>query len=67
MDKDIIRKLSNKDEFKAYSGKREQYPNFFVFFQKEVDRKGIAGVINEYIFAGDEYADDMLIRLFGGM
>ena len=59
--------MRNKDDFKAYSGKREQYPNFFVFFQKEVDRKGIAGALNEYVFSGDEYGDDMLLRLFGGM
>ena len=67
VDDEIFKKLKNKDDFKAYCGKREQYPNFFVFFQKEVDRKGIGAVINEYIFSGDEHGDDMLLRLFGGM
>lgn len=64
---EIVKKLRTKDDFKAYSGKREQYPNFFVFFQKEVERKSVGGAINEYVFSGDEYGDDMLLRLFGGM
>jgi hypothetical protein len=66
VDEDLVQKLKDREEFRSQSGKRENYSNFLVFFQREIEAKGVSPVINEYIFAGDEYADDMLFRLFGG-
>ncbi|WEW56145.1 hypothetical protein PRK78_001580 [Emydomyces testavorans] len=66
VNEDIVRKLHNKDEFKALAGKRDEYPHFLQFFQQEVEAKGIEEVVNEYIFKGDEFADDMFTRMFGG-
>ncbi|EEP79062.1 predicted protein [Uncinocarpus reesii 1704] len=57
---EIVKKLSNRDEFKALAGKREEYPHFLEFFQREIDAKGVEAVVDEYIFKGDEFADDML-------
>ncbi|PSS00788.1 HypA protein [Coniella lustricola] len=51
---------------KAYLGKGEHYPDFLAFFQREIDAKGWEGVLSEYVFAGTEAADDMLVRLYAG-
>ncbi|EAS31040.3 HypA-like protein [Coccidioides immitis RS] len=67
VNEDIVKKLSNRDEFKALAGTREAYPHFLEFFQREIEARGTEEVVNEYIFAGDEFADDMLARTFGGL
>lgn len=65
-DEDIVRKLSTKEGFKEFVGKREQYASFLKFFQRELESKGVEAVVQEHVFAGDGHADDMLYRLFGG-
>jgi hypothetical protein len=45
----------------------ENYSNYLVFFQEEIDAKGVDAVLNEFVFAGDQRAESMLSRLFGGM
>ncbi|RJE19326.1 hypA-like protein [Aspergillus sclerotialis] len=64
---DVVKFLSDKGSFKAALGKEENYPNFLAFFQNEIEAKGIGAVLNEYLFAGDEVAESMLARLFGGL
>lgn len=66
VNEDFVKRLSDKNEFKVLAGKREQYPNFLEFFQREIEAKGVEDVVNEYVFKGDEFADDMLARTFGG-
>ncbi|KAH8846713.1 hypothetical protein MCOR27_004244 [Pyricularia oryzae] len=52
---------------KQYLGKEQYYPDFLAFFQREIETSSVADVLNRYVFnEGDERADDMLIRLFGG-
>ncbi|TLS31143.1 hypothetical protein PpBr36_02375 [Pyricularia pennisetigena] len=52
---------------KQHLGKEQYYPDFLAFFQREIEKSSVADVLNRYVFAeGDERADDMLIRLFGG-
>jgi hypothetical protein len=53
-------------KFQSYMGKQEYYHDFLVFFQEEMAKKGWEAVLNEYLFAGDEAADDMLVRLYAG-
>ncbi|KAI1952671.1 hypothetical protein LOZ12_000297 [Ophidiomyces ophidiicola] len=65
-DEGIVRKLSNKHEFRALAGKRDEYPHFLEFFQREIDSRGIEATVNEYLFNGDDFADEMLARAFGG-
>lgn len=66
-DNDIIESIKNEEDFKARCGKMDQYANFLAFFQREITEKGVGSVVNKYIFARTELADDMLVRLFGGM
>ncbi|KAE8150168.1 hypothetical protein BDV25DRAFT_154887 [Aspergillus avenaceus] len=63
----VVQSLYDKAQFKDHFAKAENYPNFLEFFQREIEKKGVENVINEYVFAEDEVADSMLIRLFGGI
>ncbi|KAH7396183.1 hypothetical protein BKA66DRAFT_509259 [Pyrenochaeta sp. MPI-SDFR-AT-0127] len=62
----IVDDMHKPDRFKTYLGKEKYYHDFLVFFQNEIEEKTWEKVLNEYIFAGDERADDMLARLYGG-
>lgn len=58
--------MSNQELFKNYLGKPKYYEDFLRFWQDEMEKKGWENVLNEYVFAGDERADDMLTRLYAG-
>ncbi|KAJ5851361.1 uncharacterized protein N7529_010746 [Penicillium soppii] len=64
---DVIQSMHDVAKFQECLGKEENYPNYLAFFQQEIDDKGVGGVLEEYIFAGDERAENMLCRLFGGL
>lgn len=49
-----------------YLGNEKYYPDFLVFFQREMERHGWEHVVNEYLFKRDAKAEDLLVRLFGG-
>ncbi|PGH11913.1 hypothetical protein AJ79_04605 [Helicocarpus griseus UAMH5409] len=66
-DEAIVRELGSKDGFNRYAEKRDQYPHYLAFFQRQIDARGIAPVVNEYIFGDDKTAEDMFVRLFGGL
>lgn len=63
---EVLAKLNETAEFKKYVGKGEHYSNFLAFFQRQIDEKGVNAVLNEYLFAENEQAEDMLCRLWGG-
>jgi hypothetical protein len=63
----IVTDIHNPEKYKTYLGCEKYYHNFLVFFKEEIDQKGWQEVLNEYIFKGDERADDMLVRMFGGI
>lgn len=58
--------LSNPENFKKYLNKEKYYRDYLVFWQDEIEKKGWENVLNEYVFAGDERADDLVGRLYGG-
>ncbi|RDW95095.1 hypothetical protein BP5796_00858 [Coleophoma crateriformis] len=62
----IIQDMSDPDNFKKYLGKEEYYRDFLLFFEQEMEKKGWQNVLNEYVFAGDERADGMLVRMYAG-
>lgn len=61
-----VQALSDKDQFKTALGKENEYPNFLAFFQNEINSSGLEHVLQKYLFCGDDRAEDMLARLFGG-
>ena len=65
-DEKVLQDLHKPGMFRQYLGKQQYYHDFLVYFQGEIDTKGYQDVINEYLFQGDELAEDMLVRMFGG-
>lgn len=59
--------MHDSTKFQGFLGKEKQYSNFLAFFQNAIDTKGVSQVLEEYLFAGDDRAETMLSRLFGGM
>ncbi len=59
--------MHDPKKFKSYLGSEKYYHNFLVFFKEEMDQRGWREVLNEYVFKGDERADDMLVRMFSGV
>lgn len=62
----IVDDMHNPERFKTYLGKEKYYHDFLVFFQKEINEKSWQNVLNEYLFANDDRANDMLSRLYAG-
>lgn len=63
----IVEDMHDPEKFKKYLGSEKYYHDFMVFFEQEMDEKGWQEVLNEYVFKGDDRADDMLVRMFGGI
>jgi hypothetical protein len=62
----IVDDMHRPGRFRTYLGDEKYYHDFLVFFQKEIDAKGWENVLNEYLFADDDRANDMLSRLYAG-
>ena len=63
----VVTDMHDPKKYKRYLGSEKYYHSFLVFFEQEINQKGWQQVLNEYIFKGDERADDMLVRMFGGI
>ncbi len=62
----VVQDLNDHSKYHDYLENEKYYPDFLVFFQQEIDKKGWEAVINEYVLKGDELADDMLARMYAG-
>ncbi|KAF2179282.1 hypothetical protein K469DRAFT_596657 [Zopfia rhizophila CBS 207.26] len=62
----IIQELRDLAGFAKYLGDYTQYSNYLAHFTAEIDAKGVTAVVAEYLFAGDERANDLLARNFTG-
>ncbi|KAK5692775.1 hypothetical protein LTR17_025293 [Elasticomyces elasticus] len=58
--------MHDAEKFKSYLGKEQYYHDFMVFFQDEMGKTSMPEVVNKYLLAGDERADDLLCRLLAG-
>lgn len=67
VEQSIVTDMHDPKKYNSYLGRDKYYNDFLVFFKGQIDRKGWQEVLNEYIFKGDERADDMLVRMFGGL
>ncbi|PYH96124.1 hypothetical protein BO71DRAFT_482315 [Aspergillus ellipticus CBS 707.79] len=67
VDETVVNSLHDKERFRKCLGRENHYSNFLTFFQKDIDEKGVEAVLKEYLFCGDENAESMLERLFGGL
>ena len=64
--KDISEDMKSPEQFKKFLGKGKYYSEFLFFFKKEMADKGWENVLNEFLFSGDERAEDLLGRVFAG-
>ena len=62
----IVDDMHKPERFKTYLGNEKYYHDFLVFFQKEINAKSWQNVLDEYLFANDDRANDMLSRLYAG-
>ena len=58
--------LYNPEVFQMCLGIDDCYPDFLKFFEEEISSKGMQEVVKEYLFKGDERANDILGRMFAG-
>lgn len=62
----VIVGLRHREFFKQCIGKPAYYGDFLRFFQDEIAEKGVPSVVNEYVFKGDELAEDIFGRMHSG-
>lgn len=63
---EVASKLHEPEFFSQCLGKSNHYRDFMKFFQDKIAAKGVEAVVTEYVFKGDERADDMLVRMYSG-
>jgi len=63
----IVTDMHDLKKYKTYLGREKYYHDFLVFFQEEINQKSWQEVLNQYVFKDDERANDMLVRMFGGI
>ncbi|KAL4778098.1 hypothetical protein BJX76DRAFT_363056 [Aspergillus varians] len=70
-DGQAVEALHDERKFKEALGNDKNYADFLAFFQQEIERVGVESVLGRYLFAGDgdgdENAESMMARLFGGL
>jgi hypothetical protein len=63
---DILDDLSDPAGFMKHFNKEAAYHTYLKFFQDEIEKNSWQDVLQKYVFAGDERADAMLVRMFAG-
>ncbi|KAG9236545.1 hypothetical protein BJ875DRAFT_371942 [Amylocarpus encephaloides] len=61
-----IEDMTIPETFTKHLGKQQYYLSYLRFFQQQMEEKGWEKVLQDYIFAGDERADDLLGRMYAG-
>ncbi|KAF6808362.1 HypA protein [Colletotrichum sojae] len=63
----VADELHDWEKAKKYLGRERHYPDFLLFYQREIERLGgWQEALNEHLFKGDERADDLFQRMFAG-
>lgn len=62
----IVEELHDPKKFIGYLGPDKYYNDFLQFFEDEIQKTGWQDVLTEYVFAGDERADQMLVQMYAG-
>jgi hypothetical protein len=58
--------LKDLEVFNKCLGSDDYYADFMKFFEEEIDKKGVPGVLREYLLKGDERANDLFYRMYTG-
>lgn len=62
----IVLELSNPTTFRKHLGDENYYKDYLKYFQDQIAEYGIPATLDKFCFCGDELAEDMFPRLFGG-
>ncbi|KAL9118256.1 MAG: hypothetical protein Q9187_005201 [Circinaria calcarea] len=62
----VAEDLHDPANFQECLGNERYYHDYLVFFQNEIDKKGVEEVINDYLLKGNERAEDLLVRTYSG-
>ena len=62
----VLKELHDPAKFMSHLGPEKYYNDFLQFFKGEMDGSGWQNVLQKYLFAGDERADSMLVRMYAG-
>ncbi|KAK4615670.1 Baeyer-Villiger oxidase ptaJ [Fulvia fulva] len=65
-DTKTLQDLSDPQVFIKHLGPEQHYNDFLEFFKAEMEKSSWQEVINKYLFAGDERAETMLVRMYAG-
>ena len=63
---DVLKELHDPKGFVANLTPRDNYHTFLQFFRDEIDKTTWQEVLQKYVFAGDERAEAMFVRMFAG-
>ncbi|KAI9758427.1 MAG: hypothetical protein M4579_003056 [Chaenotheca gracillima] len=66
-ERQIVHDMHDEAKFDAHLAQDAHYYDYLVFFQQEIEAKGWEAVLNDYVFKGDQRADDMLARMLDGL
>lgn len=64
VDEDVVTAMADPEKFKEYLDQQPPYSNFLLFFQREIETKGVKQTLEEHVFADSDHARRLLIRLF---
>jgi hypothetical protein len=65
-DDSILKELHDPKGFLRNLNPRQNYHTFLTFFRQEIEKTSWQDVLLKYVFAGDERADAILTRMYGG-
>ena len=65
-DEDVVAAMADKENFKTYLSQQPQYSNFLLFFQRQIDAKGVKATLEEHVFAEDEHSNRIFALFYGG-
>lgn len=66
IDEKMLEELHDPAGFIKNLNPRQNYHTFLQFFRHEIDQSSWQDVLQKYVFAGDERADAMLVRMYAG-
>ena len=66
VERSTLEDLHDPSKFVSYLGNQKHYHTFLEFFQSEIEKDGWQDVLQKYLFAGDERADKMFVRMYAG-
>lgn len=66
VDEDVIAAMADDSKFLEYLNKGDQYTNFLVFFERQIEQKGWKEVIQQYVFSRTPVAEAVLSELYEG-